>query len=180
MTGCHLSWQSKHWLSSSHTSANFKNTLWCPPHRIQMELYYTLFFTAMHIEAETNGLHSADDIFKCIFWNENVWIPIKISLKFVPKCPINNIPAMVQMMAWRRPGDKPLSEPMVFNLPTHICVTRPQWVKHEGWLEIPQHLWPTIGCCWFILYLVIAINWWLSSRVLLQWSYCSSCTKPSK
>ena len=35
---------------------------------------------------------------------------IKISLKFVHKGPINNIPALVQMMAWRRPGDKPLSE----------------------------------------------------------------------
>ena len=40
-------------------------------------------------------------------------IPIKISMKFVPKGPINNIPAMVQMMAWCRPGDKPLSEPMM-------------------------------------------------------------------
>ena len=81
------------------------------------------------IEAETNGRHFADDIFKCIFMNENVWIPIKIPLKFVPKGPINNIPALVQIMAWRRPGDKPLSEPMMVSLPTHICVTRPQWVK---------------------------------------------------
>ena len=32
-------------------------------------------------------------------------------MKFVPKGPINNIPALVQIMAWRRPGDKPLSEP---------------------------------------------------------------------
>ena len=32
-------------------------------------------------------------------------------------------------MAWRRAGDKPLSEPMMFSLPTHICVTRPQWVN---------------------------------------------------
>ena len=42
-----------------------------------------------------NGHHFADDIFKCIFLNENVWIPIKISLKFVPKGPINNMPALV-------------------------------------------------------------------------------------
>ena len=42
-----------------------------------------------------NGRHFADDIFKCIFLNENVWIPVKISLRFVPKCPINNIPALV-------------------------------------------------------------------------------------
>ena len=46
----------------------------------------------------------------CIFLNENEWISIKISLKFVPTGLINNIPAMVQVMAWRRPGDKPLSE----------------------------------------------------------------------
>ena len=68
----------------------------------------------------------ADDIFKCILLNENVCIPINISLKFVPKGPINNIPALVQIMAWRRPGDKPLSEPMMVSLPRHICVTRPQ------------------------------------------------------
>ena len=67
-----------------------------------------------------NGRHFADDIFKCIFLNENVWIPIKISMKFVPKGPINNIPALVQIMAWRRPGDKPLSEPMMISLQTHI------------------------------------------------------------
>ena len=42
-----------------------------------------------------NGRHFADDIFNCIFLNENVLIPIKISLKFVPNGPINNIPALV-------------------------------------------------------------------------------------
>ena len=66
-----------------------------------------------------NGRHFTDDIFKCIFLNENVSIAIKISLKFVPKGPINNIPALVQIMAWRRPGDEPLSEPMMVSLPTH-------------------------------------------------------------
>ena len=69
-----------------------------------------------------NGRHFADDPFKRIFLNENVRISIKNSLKFVPKGPINNIPALVQIMAWRRPGDKPLSEPMIFSLSTHIDV----------------------------------------------------------
>ena len=73
-----------------------------------------------------NGRHFADDIFKRIFLNENVRISIKISLKFVPKGRIDNIPALVQIMAWRRAGDKPLSEPMMVSLPTHICVARPQ------------------------------------------------------
>ena len=76
-----------------------------------------------------SGRHFANVTFKCIFLNENIWIPIKISLRYVPKSPINNITALVQIMAWRRPGDKPLSEPMMVSLPTHICITRPQWVN---------------------------------------------------
>ena len=59
----------------------------------------------------------------------NVWILIKISLKFVPKGPINNIPAMVQIMAWHHPGDKPLSEPVMVSLPMPIWVAWPQRVK---------------------------------------------------
>ena len=76
-----------------------------------------------------NGRHFADDMFKCIFLNENIWIPIEISLKFVPKGSINNNPALFQIMAWRRPGNKPLSEPMMVSSLTHICITRPQWVN---------------------------------------------------
>ena len=60
-----------------------------------------------------NGRHFADDTFKRIFLNENVIISIKIPLKFVPKVPIDSIPALVQIMASRRPGDKPLSAPMI-------------------------------------------------------------------
>ena len=77
------------------------------------------------------------DIFQCIFLNEYVCNSIKISLEFVPKGPINNIPALVQKMAWRRPGDKLLYEPMMVTLPTHYMVTllthwsvtRLQWVN---------------------------------------------------
>ena len=70
-------------------------------------------------------------IFQTIFSNvfslmKMLTFRLKISLKFVPNGPINNISAMVQIMAWRRPGDKPLSEPMMVSLLTHICVTRPQ------------------------------------------------------
>ena len=52
---------------------------------------------------------------KCIFFNENMWILIKISLKFVPNGQINSIPTLVQIMAWRRP-----SEPMMVSLLTHV------------------------------------------------------------
>ena len=96
-------------------------------------------FRVLHVlntlRPRQNGRHFADDIFKCIFLNENVWIPFKISLKFVPKGAINNIPALVQIMAWRRSGDKPLSEPMMVGLPTHICVTRPHSISQP-----PVHL----------------------------------------
>ena len=68
------------------------------------------------------GHHFADDIFKCISLNENIWILLQILLKLVPEVQINNIPALVSIMAWRRQGDKPLSEPMMASLLTHICV----------------------------------------------------------
>ena len=82
-----------------------------------------------------NGRHFPDDIFKCIFLNENISFSITFSLKFVPRDPINNIPALVPIMTWRRPGDKPLSESMMASLLMHICVTRPQWVKRNGSLK---------------------------------------------
>ena len=51
--------------------------------------------------------------FKCIFLNENDRIPIWISLKFVPNSPIDNKPALVQVMASHQTGDKPLPEPIL-------------------------------------------------------------------
>ena len=92
-------------------------------------IYLHILFNTLR--PRQNGCHFPDDIFKWIFLNENVWTWINISLKFVPRGPINNIPTLVQVMAWRRPGDKPLSEPTMVRLPTRICVTRPQWVKAQ-------------------------------------------------
>ena len=60
-----------------------------------------------------NGCHFTDDIFRCIFVNEKICIFIEISLKFVPKGPIHNNPALVQIMAWHLIGGKPLFEPML-------------------------------------------------------------------
>ena len=59
-----------------------------------------------------------EDIFKWVSLNENGRIPIPISLKF------DNKPALIQVMASRLTGDKPLPEPMMTNSPTHICGTR--------------------------------------------------------
>ena len=66
-------------------------------------MHWPKFFRKGHIDTlrpRQNGRYFPDDIFKCTFWNENVWISIKISLKFVSKCPIGNVPTLVQIMAW--------------------------------------------------------------------------------
>ena len=69
-----------------------------------------------HIPLNKMAAILADDIFKCIFSNENFCILINIALKFVPQGPIDDNTAYVQVMAWRRIGDKPLSEPMRIRL----------------------------------------------------------------
>ena len=79
-----------------------------------------------------NGRHFADNNFKHIFLTENVRIPIKISLKFVPKGQINSFPSLFQIMAWRRPGDKPLSESMMLWLLTHMSLNElTPWLQHD-------------------------------------------------
>ena len=65
------------------------------------------------LQERQNGCHFADDVFRCIFVNEKFCILISILLKFVPKGPIDNKPELVEIMAWRGLGAKPLSEPML-------------------------------------------------------------------
>ena len=113
----------------------YKHVLRCLPAFSTQAAWWNVFTEALGyrsfntLRPRQNGRPFTDDIFICIFLNENIQISIRISLKFVPKSPIYNIPALVQIMAWRRPGDKPLSEPMMIKLLTHICITWPQWVK---------------------------------------------------
>ena len=65
-----------------------------------------------HLLLDKMAVILADNIFNCIFLNENDKIPIKISLKNVPRSPIDNKSALVQVMAWRT-GEKPSPEPMM-------------------------------------------------------------------
>ena len=106
-------------------------------------------------------------------------ISIKISLKFVPRCPISNIPALVQIMDWRRPGDKPLSEPMMVSSLTHICVTWPQWVKRRYmcacvclYTETEMSFWRNVRRCIGTLNIVIGyircfgnLRYWKSRKL---------------
>ena len=86
--------------------------------------------------------HFIDDIFMCIFLNENVWISLKISLKFIPKVRINQLPALIQILAWCRPGNKLSYESMMISLLMHsIYITQLQWVKglYESTYESVNH-----------------------------------------
>ena len=76
-----------------------------------------------HIPLDKMTAFLAEDIFKCIFLNENDRIQIQISLKLVPKNPVDNKPALVQVMAWRQIGQWWLSILM------HMCSTKGKWVK---------------------------------------------------
>ena len=76
------------------------------------------------------GQGKMNAILQMTFWNGFSWMKIHESgLRFVPKVRIYYILALVWIMAWRRPGDKPLPEPMMVCLLAHIWVTRHQWVK---------------------------------------------------
>ena len=83
------------------------------------------------LRARQNVRHFADDTYKSIFLNDNIRILIKVSLKPVTTGPFIIIPALVQIMAWRQPGEKPLSETMMVRLPMHIFITLPQWAKDK-------------------------------------------------
>ena len=71
---------------------------------------FVLLFVFNSCPPGQNGCHFANATFICIFVNEKFCIAIKISLKLVPKGPIDNNPALVQIMAQHRLGDMPLSE----------------------------------------------------------------------
>ena len=83
---------------------------------------WSYLFRLNTLRPRQNACHSPNDIFECISCNEDLWISLKISLKFVTKVPINNIPVLVQLMAF--------SEHMTVTLLTQICTTRPQWVNY--------------------------------------------------
>ena len=82
-----------------------------------------------HLPLDKMAAIVADDNFKCMFVNENNKIPIRISLKFVPRSPIDSKPALVRVMAWRRIGEKPLPEPVW----TH---TTDAYMRHYGEMSL--------------------------------------------
>ena len=106
---------------SIHTRPYSKVWPWMTP-----TLAFAVIWLFNSLRPRQNRRHFADDVFKCNFMNENVWIPIKISLKFVPEGPINNISALVQIMAWRRIGDDPVQRRIYASLGLNELI-------HMGW-----------------------------------------------
>ena len=90
-----------------------------------LQLTFIIIIIVNILRPRQNGHHFPHEKFKCIFLKKNVWISLRISLKYVSKVRVNNIPSLVQIMAWHWPGDKLLSEQMMVNALTKICVTRP-------------------------------------------------------
>ena len=83
---------------------------------MMMPYSFTLPQSVSILRPKQNGCYFPDNIFRCILLPENVWIFIKISLYFLPVVSVNNFPALVQIMAWHRPGDRLLSEPLMVRL----------------------------------------------------------------
>ena len=156
--------------------------------QIWSSLWLQTFYYTWHIEAETKWPSISQWQFQMHFLEWNYINLIKTSLKLVARGPINNIPAMVQVMDWRRSGDKPLSEPMMISLLRHICVTQPQWVNDAGhqqaqpWLEnYTCFSWSFICCRAVAITLVLIINnvaksWSISVQIiagyLMSQSHC--------
>ena len=67
--------------------------------------YFTSYTFLLGLQVNTLRPLVPDDICRCIFLNENAWLSIKISLKFVPMGPINNIKSLAPIVAWRWSGD---------------------------------------------------------------------------
>ena len=111
-------------------------------------------------------------IFQMHFLNENVWISIIISLNYLPTYSINNIVAVVQIMAWCWPDGKPLSRTIMVSLLTQICVTRSQWVNSLGpsdaiwrwrsWSKLVQ----VMACCLAAPSHYLNQCWLITSKVL--------------
>ena len=98
----------RQWLGAGQTTSHYLNQ-WC--------LVYWRIYASLGLNVLTHwGRDKMEDNLQTTFSNafssmENARIAIMISLKFVPKGPIDNKSALVQVVAWRLFGAKPLPEP---------------------------------------------------------------------
>ena len=130
-----------------------------------------------------NGRHFADDLFKCIFLDENVRNSIEISLKFLPNGPNNNIPALVQVMVWRRPRDKPLSRFLSLARSSSSSHIEPVWrIYMRLWTgsSLLLHDWSPMRNQWRWYRLIAwalfkkTLNLNQNTKLPIQWDACKN------
>ena len=107
--------------------------------------------TQTHNEAETKWPSFHRRHFQSHFLKSNYCILIQISLKFVYKGPINNNPALVQMMAWCWTGDKPSSEAMMA-LVTDACKCHSASMSYISILWRAKMFWKTYRYTCFCIF----------------------------
>ena len=103
------------------------------PNSIYTYIYVYIYIYIYSLRLRLNMCHFEYDIFKYIFMNETILISITISFKFIHKDAINNIPVLVQITAWCRPGDKPLSESMMIILLTYMRHSASMILTEQGY-----------------------------------------------
>ena len=114
VTGAHLVWLVSEWLTLPGAGQ---------PPCIRPFIFNEVSGPQINtLRPRQNKHHFAIDIFKYICLNKNIWISIKIPMKFFPNGPINNMLPLVQILACRRQGGKLLSKTMMVKLPTYVCV----------------------------------------------------------
>ena len=121
-----------------------------------------------HIEAETKWQHFWDDTFRCIFVIRMLQFSYSFTEVHSKGPPIDNTPALVQMMAWHRTGNKPLFElmkPIYWRI--YVCVTQPQWVK----IYAVQIFWEVPVNFQEVQHPVMVWGWW-------GWDGWGSCSTP--
>ena len=106
-----------------------------------LELYQLPVWIYMQQTLKHRGLtywdrNKMSAIFQTTFWNAFSWMKMyEFRLRFLwslfLRVQSTISQPLVQIMAWCRSGDKPLSESMMVSLLAHICVTRAQWVKQN-------------------------------------------------
>ena len=96
------------------------------------------------LKPSQNGCHFPYDAFKCTFLNENVWIWSRFHW-FVSNGSINNIPALVQIVAWRRPGDSDMYLHFEFTITSAMGILT--WAS----IVMTRNR-PYAGCVQFMIY----------------------------
>ena len=103
-----------------------------------------------HLPLDKMAAILADDIFICIFLNGNYRIQFQISLKYIPRSPIDNKPALVQVMAWRRIGlymIQTYADLVSIRTFGNRCLSAigggNRWSRFAGWVQLSaEAAWP--------------------------------------